>query len=150
MANLPTSQQYKDALTSNKNTFAQRLADYKSAYIAYYMNPVQTNREYSLFNTAKYNVDNSISNISNLKSSVNNSISTLNDRIASKNTEVQQNQTMYNNTAREMNQVTAKNYGAYDLLGETKGSYQYQYMKNATILVGDILLAYIIYQYYRS
>ena len=150
MANPPTAQQYKDALTSNKNTFAQRLTDYKNAYIAYYMNPVQTNREYSLFNTAKYNVDNSISNISNLKSSVMASISILNDRIASKKTELQQNQTAYNNTAGEMNQATAKNFGDYDLLGETKGGYKYQYMKNATLIVGDILLAYIIYQYYRS
>jgi hypothetical protein len=139
------SSDYKTQLNTLDSSFSSAIENFYNTYIIHHTNPSST--EYSQIYAQETGQITSLnSSLFSLRNSVQSSISSLQKENSDLTTKLEREKSSNNILKQKLGEKRGKELGALHLIVESKQSYNYQYIKNATLLVGDIILLYFIYK----
>jgi hypothetical protein len=139
------SSDYKIKLDSLNSSFSSAIDNFYNTYIIHHTNPSST--EYSqIYAQEKGQITGLNTSLFSLKMDVQTSIASLQQDISGLNTKLEKDRSENTILKQKLGEKRGKELGALHLIVESKQSYNYQYVKNVTLLLGDIILLYILYK----
>jgi hypothetical protein len=140
---------YTTQLNTLKTSFPTTLETFRQSYIVHHTNPdAQESANIYAQNTGQITAANTA--IFTLKNAVQSETDTINGLTNTLDTRLQTEKSSYTTLLDKLDQKKGKERSAHHLIRESKESYKYQYMKNVTIIAGDLLLIYLIYRLYTK
>jgi hypothetical protein len=136
---------YKTRLDTLNSSFSSAIDNFYNTYIIHHTNPSST--EYShIYAQEKGQITSLNSSLFSLKTDIQSSISSLQQDNSVLNTKLEKERSENTILKQKLGEKRGKELGALHLIVESKQSYNYQYVKNTTILIGDIFLLYMLYK----
>jgi hypothetical protein len=136
---------YKTQLNTLNSSFSSAIDNFYNTYIIHHTNPTST--EYSqIYAQEQGQIASLNSSLFSLKTDIQTSITSLQQDNSKLNTQLEKER--YENTIlkQKLGEKRGKELGALHLIVESKQSYNYQYVNNTTLLIGDIFLLYLLYK----
>jgi len=147
---LPTTvANYTSQLNSLQSSFSSLMENFYNTYIIHHTNPDDENYS-NTYKQEKSQLTTFFSSIFTLKNNIQTSIHNLNQQIAELDNQLQREEVSNVIVQNKLDQKRWKQQGAHDLIKESYKYYQYQYVSNASLIVGNFILLYVIYYYYRK
>jgi predicted RNase H-like nuclease (RuvC/YqgF family) len=120
---------------------------YSSVYTYIIHHTNQSSSEYSqIYAQEKGQITSLNSSLFSLRNSVQSSITSLQQQNSDLNAKLEREKTSNNILKQKLGEKRGKELGALHLIVESKQSYNYQYVKNTTLLLADVFLFYLIYR----
>ena len=139
------SSDYKTQLNTLNSSFSSAIDNFYNTYIIHHTNP--SSAEYSqIYAQENGQITSLNSSLFSLKTDIQSSITSLQQDNSKLNTQLEKER--YENTIlkQKLGEKRGKELGALHLIVESKQSYNYQYVKNTTLLIVDIFLLYLLYK----
>lgn len=140
---------YTTQLNTLKTSFPTSLETFRQTYIVHHAHP-DSQESANIYAQNKGQVTAANAAIFTLKNAVQSETDTINGLTNALDTTLQREKTSYTTLLDKISQKKGKEHSAHHLIRESKESYKYQYMKNVTIIAGDLLLIYLIYRLYKK
>jgi hypothetical protein len=139
------SSDYKTQLNTLNSSFSTLIDNFYNTYIIHHINPSST--EYSqIYSQEKGQITSLNSSLFNLKNDVQSSITSLQQDNSKLNSKLEKERSSNNILKQKLGEKRGKELGALHLIVESKQSYNYQYVKNTTLFLGDVVLLYMLYK----
>ena len=136
---------YKSQLKSLENSFSPALDNFHNTYIVHYTN--QDSSEYTqIYSQAKGQITGINTSLFTLKNSIQGNIDLLNKKISTLDTQIQKEKDENTILQKKWTEKRGKSLSSEELILESRDAYNYQTVKNVTLLLGDIVLLYFIFQ----
>jgi hypothetical protein len=136
---------YKTHLDTLNSSFSSAIDNFYNTYIIHHTNPSST--EYSqIYAQEKGQITSLNSSLFSLKTDIQSSITSLQQENSKLNTQLEKDRSSNTILKQKLGEKRGKEMGALHLIVESKQSYNYQYVKNSTLLLGDIFLLYMLYK----
>ena len=146
---LPAASTYTTQLDTLKSSFPTKLETFRQSYIVHHAHP-DAQESANIYAQNKGQITAATTALFTLKNMVQSETDTINSLINTLDTTLRTEKTSYTTLLDKISQKKGKERSAYHLIHESKESYKYQYMKNVTIMAGDLLLIYLIYRLYTK
>jgi uncharacterized protein YdiU (UPF0061 family) len=140
---------YTTQLDTLKTSFPTTLETFRQSYIVHHAHP-DSQESANIYAQNKGQITAANTALFTLKNTVQSETDTINGLINTLVTTLQTEKISYTTLLDKISQKKGKERSAYNLIHESKESYKYQYMKNVTIIAGDLLLIYLIYRLYKK
>ena len=140
---------YTTQLDTLKTSFPTTLETFRQSYIVHHTNP-DAQESANIYAQNKGQITAANAALFTLKNAVQSETDTINGLTNTLDTALQTEKTSYTTLLDKISQKKGKERSAHHLIHESKESYKYQYMKNVTIIAGDLLLIYLIYRLYKK
>jgi len=139
------SSDYKTQLNTLNSSFSTLIDNFYNTYIIHHTN--QSSTEYSqIYAQEKGQITSLNSSLFNLKNNVQSSITSLQQDNSKLNSKLEKERSSNNILKQKLGEKRGKELGALHLIVESKQSYNYQYVKNTTLFLGDVILLYMLYK----
>lgn len=136
---------YKEQLDALKKSFSSAVETFHNTYIIHETNP--DSAEYSQIYAQEKGQINAINtSLFTLKTTVQSSIDMLNQQISVLDKKLEKEKESNDILHKKIDEKQGKELGSEELIIETQEMYDYQRIKNISLLIGDILLLYFIYE----
>jgi len=140
-----SSYDYKTKLDTLNYSFSSAIENFYNTYIIHHTNPSST--EYSqIYAQEKGQISALNSSLFSLKADVQSSITSLQNDNSDLTVRIEREKLSNSILQEKLDEKRGKELGALHLIVESKQSYNYQYVKNTTLLIGDIFLLYLLYK----
>lgn len=140
---------YTTTLNTLKTSFPTTLETFRQSYIVHHTHPdAQESANIYAQNTGQIAAANAALFL--LKNTVQSETDTIIGLTNTLDTALRREKSSYTTVLDKISQKKGKDRSAHHLIRESKESYKYQYMKNVTIIAGDLLLIYLIYHLYTK
>lgn len=140
-----SSSDYKTQLNTLDETFSTAIENFYNTYIIHHTNPNST--EYTqIYSQEKGQITSLNSSLFSLKNTVQTSITSLQDQNSKLSEKLEREKISNNILNQKLAEKRGKELGALHLIVESKQSYNYQYIKNVTLFIGDVILMYLLYR----
>ena len=146
---LPAASTYTTQLDTLKSSFPTKLETFRQSYIVHHAHP-DSQESANIYAQNKGQITAANTAIFSLKNTVQSETDTINGLTNTLDTRLQTEKSSYTTVLDKLDQKKGKERSAHLLIRESKEGYKYQYMKNVTIIAGDLLLLYLIYRLYTK
>jgi site-specific DNA-adenine methylase len=136
---------YSKRLDSLKNAFSSAIDEFYNTYIIHYTNPssVEYTQIYAQQNGQIASLN---SSLFKLYTDIQNANESLNKQISKINVNLEKQKIANSELYEKLNDKRGKELGAVHLKIESADIYRLQYLKNVTLLLGNLILIYILYR----
>ena len=136
---------YKTQLNTLNSSFSSAIENFYNTYIIHHTNP--SSAEYSqIYAQEQGQISSLNSSLFSLKTDIQSSITSLQQENSGLNANLERERSLNDILKQKLGEKRGKELGALHLIVESKQSYNYQYVKNSTLLLGDIFLLYLLYK----
>jgi hypothetical protein len=136
---------FEEQLKSIKDSFSSAIDNYYNTYIIHQTNP--DSAEYTqIYAQEKGQINGLNASLFSLQTDVKQSIDLTQKQISELADKLEREKRSNGILHTKLGEKKGKELGALSLIVESKESYNNQYLKNATLLVGDLLLVYFMYK----
>ena len=136
---------FEAQLKSIKDSFSSAIDNYYNTYIIHHTNP--DSAEYTqIYAQEKGQINGLNASLFSLQTDVKQSIDLTQKKISELTVKLEREKSSSGILHTKLGEKRGKELGALNLIVESKESYNNQYLKNVTLLVGDVLLVYFMYK----
>ena len=136
---------FEAELKSIKDSFSSAIDNYYNTYIIHHTNPDSS--EYTqIYAQEKGQINGLNASLFSLKTNVEQSIDLTQKQISELTIKLEREKSSNGILHTKLGEKRGKELGALNLIVESKESYNNQYLKNTTLLIGDVLLVYFMYK----
>jgi sulfite reductase alpha subunit-like flavoprotein len=140
---------YKTQITTLRSSFSTAIENFHKTYIVHHTTP--ESQEYSqIYAQEKGQITSLNNSVFTLKNDIIQSIDSLKKLIETLQQQLEKEKKSNTELHKKLNNKRGKELGALHLIVESKESYNNQYIKNITLLAGDVILVYLIYKFLTS
>ena len=136
---------YAKQLNNLVTSFPSIMATFQNSYIIYNSNPGTTEYDHIYAQNKGY-VDTANAALFTLTNNIQSSIDGINDQITKLDKILKTEKKSNEQAHKKLDEKNGRETGAEELIEESKEEYKYQYIKNITLMFGNVLLIYFIYK----